>query len=268
MRVKAFAKLNLNLHIFPQIMESGKHKIHFINCQINLHDILDFKKDDKYPLDEKNLIHKTAKLLGLKAKVKLQKNIPISGGLGGGSADAASTLRALPKLYKLKISERKLEKLANIIGSDVNYCLKGGLSEIKGDGNIIKKLKYKLPKLYLIIIYPKKIKPSTKEMYENLDVKSIGKNLFLLKRLKKAIKDNNSTEIINNLFNDFELSAIKKFKEISQIKNDFKKYEALNSILLGSGLGVAGFFKEKENRDKSYSFLKNIYKNIIKTETL
>lgn len=268
MKIKAFAKLNLNLHVFPKITETGKHEIHLINCQLDLCDILDFKKADKYPLDEDNLIHQTAKLLGLKASVKLQKNIPTLGGLGGGSADAAATLRGLIKLYKLKISERKLEKIADTLGSDVNYCLKGGLCEITGDGNIVKKLNYKLPKLYLIIIYPHQIKPSTKDMYQNLDNELIGKNTAYLDRFKKAIKNNDAKEIIANLFNDFESLAIKRFDEISQIKNDFKKYGALNSILLGSGLGVAGFFETKEASQKSYNYLNEIYKNIIKTETL
>ena len=268
MKIKAFAKLNLNLHVFPKIVETGKHEIHLINCQINLYDILDFQKADEYPLDEDNLIHQAAKLLGLKASVKLQKNIPTLGGLGGGSADAAATLRGLVKLYKLKISERKLEKMADTLGSDVSYCLKGGLCEITGDGNIVKKLNYKLPKLYLIIIYPKQIKPSTGEMYQGLDNQLIGQNITYLDRLKKAIKNNNPKEIIANLFNDFELSAIKKYGEILQIKNDFKKYGALNAILLGSGLGVVGFFETKETRNKSFNYLNKIYKNIIKTETL
>lgn len=268
MKVKAFAKLNLSLHVFPEIMKTGKHKVHFINCQINLFDTLNFQKDDEYPLDENNLINKAAKLLELKAKVKLQKNIPMLGGLGGGSADAAATLRALIKLYKIKISEKKVEELADKIGSDVSYCIKGGLCEITGDGNIVKKLKYKLPKLYLIIIYPKEIKPSTGEMYKCLNNELIGKNIDYIDKLKKAIKDKDKKRIIENLFNDFEPSAIKKFNEVLQIKNDLKKYGALNSILLGSGLGVAGFFETKETRQKSYNSLKEIYKNIIKTETL
>ncbi len=268
MKIKAFAKLNLNLHVFPKIMENGKHEIHLINCQLDLCDVLDFKKSDQYPLDEDNLIHQAAKLLDLKASVKLQKNIPTLGGLGGGSADAAATLKGLIKLYNLKIANPKIEKIADTLGSDVSYCLKGGLCEVTGDGNIVKKLKYKLPKLYLIIIYPHQIKPSTGEMYKCLDNNLIGKNIDYLSRLKKAIKNNDPKEIIANLFNDFESLAIKKYDEVLQIKNDFKKYGAQNSMLLGSGLGVAGFFETKETRQKSYNPLKKIYKNIIKTETL
>ncbi len=272
MKVKAFAKLNLNLHVFPQILKSGKHKLQLLNCQIDLHDILEIKKDKKMPLDKDNLIYKASELLGVGAKVKLKKNIPMLGGLGGGSSDAGVTLKVLNKIYKLKISEKKLIKIANKIGSDVPYCLVGGLAQVSGDGNKIKKINYKLPKLFLIIIYPKAIKPSTGYMYQNLDNKKIGKNLDKFKKIKLAIKNNppvgGKKEIIKNLFNDFEALAIKKFGELKVIKNDLKKNGASNSMLLGSGLGMAGFFENKRNRDQAFNELSKKYGNIFKTDTL
>lgn len=272
MKVKAFAKLNLNLHVFPKILKSGKHKIQLLNCQLDLHDVLEIKKDKKMSLDKNNLIYKASELLGVGARVKLKKNIPMLGGLGGGSSDAGVTLKVLNKIYKLKISEKKLIKIANKIGSDVPYCLIGGLAEIKGDGNIVEKINYNLPKLYLIIIYPKAVKPSTGYMYQNLDNKKIGKNLDKLKKIKLAIKNNlpvgGKLEIIKNLFNDFEELALEKFGELKVIKNDLKKNGANNSMLVGSGLGMAGFFENKKDRDESFDKLRKKYKNIFRTETL
>ena len=186
MKVKAYAKLNLNLHLLPKKMASGLYPVKFINCQINLFDILEIKKGKEFPLEEDNLIHKAAKLLGVGAEVKLQKNIPMLGGLAGGSSDGAETLKALIKLYKLKVNDTQLNKYADKLGKDVCYCIKGGLCEVGGDGTKIKKLSYKLPRLYLTIIYPKDIKPSTGFMYQSLDKNKLGLNLDKLKRPRHA----------------------------------------------------------------------------------
>lgn len=267
MKIKAYAKLNLSLNLLPEKLKNGLYPVKFINCQIDLCDILEIKKGKNFPLESDNLIHKAAEILGVGAEVKLQKNIPLLGGLGGGSSDAAETLKTLIKLYKLKISEKQLNNLANKLGKDVCYLIEGGLCEVGSDGTKIKRLPYKLPKLYLLIIYPKAVKPSTGFMYENLDKNKIGKNLDKFLKMKKAIKENNKIEIIKNLFNDFEELAIKKFEEILKIKNDFKKAGALNTILLGSGLGVAGFFDSKKKQNEAITILERSYSNIIKSST-
>lgn len=268
MKVKAYAKLNLNLHLLPKKLANGLYPVKFINCQINLFDILEIKKEKELPLTEDNLIHKAAEILGVGAEVKLQKNIPMLGGLAGGSSDGAEALKALIKLYKLKVSDTQLNKYADKLGKDVCYCVKGGLCEVGRDGTKIKKLAYKLPKLFLTIVYPKEIKPSTKFMYQSLDAKKIGLNLDKYLKIKNAIKTANKFEIIKNLFNDFEELAINLFPEILKIKNDLKNAGAENSMLLGSGLGVAGFFENKKYRDKSLEILKKKYKIIFGTETI
>lgn len=256
MKIKAYAKLNLSLNLIPKKDKNGLYPVKFINCQIDLFDILKIKKGKKFPLEENNLIHKAAKLLGVGAEVKLEKNIPTLGGLAGGSSDGAETLKALIKLYKLKVNETQLNEYANRLGKDVCYCVRGGLCEVGGDGTEIKKLAYKLPKLFLIIIYPKAIKPSTGFMYQNLDKNKIGKNLDKFNEIKKAIKNNDKKNIIKNLFNDFEELAIEKFPELGEIKNDLIKAGADKTILVGSGLGMAGVFASKNKRDKAALVLK------------
>jgi 4-diphosphocytidyl-2-C-methyl-D-erythritol kinase len=268
MKIKAYAKLNLSLNLLPKKLKNGLYPVKFINCQIDLCDVLEIKKGKNFPLEKDNLIHKAAELLGVGAEVKLQKNIPISGGLAGGSSDGAETLKALIKLYKLKIDKKHLSDIANQLGKDVCYLVEGGLCEVSGDGTKIKKLPYILPKLFLTIIYPKAVKPSTGYMYQNLDNKKIGKNLDKLKKIRLAVKNKNKKEIIKNLFNDFEELAITKFGELKIIKNDLKKNGADNSMLLGSGLGMAGFFENKKDRDQSFDKLKEKYTNIFKANTL
>jgi 4-diphosphocytidyl-2-C-methyl-D-erythritol kinase len=111
---KAFAKLNLNLHVIPQKNSNGYHPVRFINTQLTLHDELLFEpiqngievicSHKEMPKQEDNLVYKAALLLqemdpqkrGI--KITIRKNIPIKAGLGGGSSDAAVTVHALSKL--------------------------------------------------------------------------------------------------------------------------------------------------------------------------
>ena len=183
---KAYAKLNLNLHIIPQPLKNGLYPVKFINCQINLFDELLFKPIKKKieGVAEDNLVYKAAVLLkklingkSLGVRIYLKKNIPIKVGLGGGSSDAAATIIGLAKLWKIKLNQAKLNYLADKLGKDVFYCLKGGVCEVLSDGSVIHDLRLTLPKLFLVIVIPDKEKPSTAWMYQNLDKELIGKNL-------------------------------------------------------------------------------------------
>jgi 4-diphosphocytidyl-2-C-methyl-D-erythritol kinase len=277
MTIKAFAKLNLSLNILQKRLENGLFEVKFINTQINLADKIEIKKSNKieiissklnFPLNEKNLVYQVAQKLGVTPLIKITKNIPIVGGLGGGSSDAAYTLNELIKLYNLEITPVQLLSIANQIGKDVCYLIKGGLCQVLNDGNLVQSIPYRLPKLYLILIYPKQQKPSTTFMYKNLNPNQIGKNLNHFNQLKKGIKEKNKINIIKNLFNDFEILAEKICPEISKIKFDLKDNKAHNTLLLGSGFGIAGFFINKNQRDLSFIHLKDNYKTIFKSETI
>jgi len=276
-KIKAYAKLNLNLHIIPQLLKNGLYPVKFINCQINLFDELSFVPIKKKieGVTEDNLVYKAAVLLkklvnneDLGVRVYLKKNIPTKAGLGGGSSDAAATIIGLAKLWKINLSQGQLDQLAGQLGKDVFYCLKGGICEVLSDGSVVHGLKLALPKLFLMIVIPNKDKPSTAWMYQNLDRQLIGKNLEKFKRLKKAISDRNKKEIIDNLFNDFESLAIKKYPFIEKIKDDLVGEGALKTLLAGSGLAIVGFFVDKKKAVNAFNNLKDIYKNILWTETI
>ena len=143
---KAWAKLNLNLHLIPKRLKNDLYPVRFINCQINLFDELSFETIKKKieGIAEDNLIYQAAILLkklvrnqDLGARIYLKKNIPIKAGLAGGSSDAAAAIKGLAKLWKIKLSQSQLNYLADKLGKDVHYCLQGGLCQIEGDGSKI-----------------------------------------------------------------------------------------------------------------------------------
>ena len=284
-KLKAYAKLNLSLNIIPHRLKNGLYPVKFINCQIELHDQLYFEKKTNnveffcssldVPKKEDNIIYKAALLLKkiinqqkLGAKITLQKNIPIKAGLGGGSSDAAATLIGLAKLWNIKLTQNMKFFLAEKLGKDVHYCLTGKLCEVREDGSTIIPLNLKMPKFWLVIVSPEEKKPSTKFMYENLNSKEIGKNLYKFNKLKKAIQKKARGEILDNLSNDFEDLAIRYFPIIKKIKSDILKEGALKTLLAGSGLSVLGFFNSKFELKKAVNNLKLKYKNVIWTSTL
>ena len=125
MRILSHAKINLYLHVTSK-RKDGYHNLDSLIAFTNLYDVIEFRKAKDFKLqikgpfakeiknDNTNLILATAKLLKDKfnieggVNIKLTKNIPVQAGLGGGSANAAATLIALNKLWKLNLSERKL----------------------------------------------------------------------------------------------------------------------------------------------------------------
>jgi 4-diphosphocytidyl-2-C-methyl-D-erythritol kinase len=282
-RTKAFAKLNLNLHVLPQKID-GYHKIKFINCQINLYDELWLEEKHKaidiichhpeVPKKNNNLIYKAAVTLkqcvnnqNLGARIVLKKNIPIRAGLGGASADAAEAIKGLLKLWRLRLPTSRIFKIIKSLGTDVFYCFSGGVCQVEGKGEKIISLSSDMPRLWLLIIVPEKKKPSTSWMYKHLDFNLIGNHLGKLSRLKEAIINKNKKQLIDNLYNDFEYLALRNFPVISKIKTDLLLGGALGTILAGSGLSVVGFFDSKNKSEQALKQLKVYYNNVIWTKT-
>lgn len=283
-KLKAYAKINLNLHLLPNKLKNRLYPIKYVNCQINLFDEISIKridnkivliyKNSNLPKKERNLIYKTAILLkkeakneNLGAKINLIKNIPIRAGFGGGSSDAALTLLSLIKIWGLNLSQKQIFNIANQLGKEVFYFLKGGVCEVLKDGTLVNKIKNKSPKIWLVLVSPKNKKPSTEYMFKNLNNNFIGKQINKFNEIKKAFLKKNIKNIIKNLHNDFETFAIKKYPEILKIKTDLRNNGAENSLMTGAGLYIVGYFRNKKTAVLAYNKLKDRYKSAILTHT-
>ncbi len=139
MEVHAHAKINWSLRITGKRAD-GFHDLETVFQTIALHDTLIFREsneltlrcdDPSIPIDETNLVLRAARALGKTAAIELRKRIPAGGGLGGGSSDAAATLRALGG------DREDLPQLALSLGSDVPFFLLGGTAYATGRGEIL-----------------------------------------------------------------------------------------------------------------------------------
>lgn len=150
--VPAPAKLNLMLHITGQ-REDGYHNLQTLFQFIDICDELDFRvrQDNQLTLEpaidgvafEDNLIIKAARALqarsnrSLGADIRLNKTLPMGGGLGGGSSDAATTLLALNHLWQLQLSFDELAEIGLTLGADVPVFVRGQAAFAEGVGEIL-----------------------------------------------------------------------------------------------------------------------------------
>ena len=166
MQVLAPAKINLSLCVLSK-RDDDFHEIKTLISPISLADKIDIERQPRWidfscddptvPSGDENLVVRAAKAFFKKTKIsggiriKLHKQIPHGAGLGGGSSDAAATLRALNDLFEAKLSREELAKLGSTIGSDVSFFLFESAAVCKSRGEVVNptKLKKKLPILLL-----------------------------------------------------------------------------------------------------------------------
>ena len=144
---KAFAKVNLTLEIIGK-RRDGYHNLASVMQTVDLFDTVSISSSDEIVVScddaeithENNLATKAASVLKKKtgisdgAFISIKKNIPVSAGMGGGSTDAAATLRGLNKLWKIGLSLDELTHFAADVGSDVPFLVRGGTSLVQGRG--------------------------------------------------------------------------------------------------------------------------------------
>jgi 4-diphosphocytidyl-2-C-methyl-D-erythritol kinase len=161
---KGYAKVNLTLEILGK-RRDGYHNLASVMQTVELFDTITFTESDELVVScsdaqiapEANLSTKAAEVLLQRtgsssgARIDIQKNIPVSAGLGGGSADAAATLRGLNKLWSLGLSIEDLVELAIIIGSDVPFLVQGGTALVQGRGEDVTPISAaKIPKFLIL----------------------------------------------------------------------------------------------------------------------
>ncbi len=258
LRIRSFAKINMVLAVLGK-RPDGYHNIHTVFQTINLCDELEITASDRVDLQcsdlsgvsrEDNLVWKAANLLqrasGISsgAVITLRKKIPPGAGLGGGSGNAAATLLALCRLWKLEPSPSLLLPLAEELGSDVPFFLQGGTALGSGRGEIVEPLP-DIPPKNLVILFPGVHVP-TAEAYRSL-------NLALTSRTEDNRIQRFCGQMIDDvsrlagIFNDFEASILPAYPSIREARGFLRQQGATEALLSGSGSAVFGFFQSEES---------------------
>ena len=271
---KAYAKINLFLDVTAR-RDDGFHDILSVMHSVSLADLIsvdaDYSDETRILLstdssdlspDSSNLAYKAAEkyldYFGIKADVsiRLEKHIPIGAGLGGGSSDAAATLRALNRIFKKADTEQLIE-LASELGSDVPFCVVGGASVCVGRGETFNQLSTTQKFDFVIAIGEGRI--STPKAYAALDELY---NNFLSPR--DPMVHSYAQRIVDMMENDaFDIphynvfEDVIKLDEISKIKEIMIKNEAEYTLMSGSGPSVFGRFKSRPDCERALEILKS-----------
>jgi 4-diphosphocytidyl-2-C-methyl-D-erythritol kinase len=175
-------------------------------------------------------------------KIHLHKIIPTGAGLGGGSSDAAFTLRALNEIFKLNLSTAQLLSYASQLGSDCAFFIQDRPMLGEGRGEVLSPIEVDLKGKFLVIVKPD-VHVSTAAAYAGVkpEVPSV--------KLKDVLEKNPVHKWKDLLKNDFEKSVFEVHPVIQEIKDDLYAEGALYASMSGSGSAVFGIFGSEINID-------------------
>jgi 4-diphosphocytidyl-2-C-methyl-D-erythritol kinase len=255
--VSAPAKVNLFLHVGNRRAD-GFHDLESLATFVFRNDLLVFERDEDLSLSvtgwfaadvsngEDNLVLKAARLLAtrsqtnLGARITLQKLIPVAAGLGGGSADAAATLRGLAKLWNLDASPEFLHQIAAELGSDVPACMNAFPAWMEGRGERITRLS-EFPSFCLVIANPR-IPVQTADVFKRLrDRRGVG-----LRRPDEPFADVASlVRFLQTTTNDLEAPAREIAPQIGEVLDEISSQPGvLLTRMTGSGATCFGIFDD------------------------
>ncbi|MEA1975069.1 MAG: 4-(cytidine 5'-diphospho)-2-C-methyl-D-erythritol kinase [Bacillota bacterium] len=271
--LKSRAKINLSLDVIGK-RDDGYHEVDMVMQQVDLYDTLTFEKTDvgkieiessnKYiPTDSRNIVYKAIlavnkylKIENNGIKIIIDKNIPVAAGLGGGSSNAATAIKAYNILYGLNLKKDEMMKIGLKVGADVPFFFEGGCCRANGIGEILTPIKG-LNFGWIVICKPN-IGVSTKEIYKALNYPMVVMHPDV-DGMVEALKNEDRLMISNKLGNVLERITLEKYKVVKNIKDKISNSNAYGSLMSGSGPTVFGLFSNYKSGYKMYKKLGAIY---------
>ncbi len=252
MRIYPNAKINIGLSVTDRRTD-GYHNLETVFYPVGLRDVLELNREEGPKRvcyfentgiaidcpEDKNLVVRAYKLLASAydlpaVRINLFKTIPFGAGLGGGSSDAAYTLKALNEYFELRISEKGLENYASRLGSDCAFFIRNRPAFASGKGDVLEDMALELDEYEIVIVKPD-CKVSTAEAYAGI---SPAKAVFNLRELNLLPL----TAWRKQVKNDFETTVFAKYPAIRKVKEELYNRGALYASMTGSGAGVFGIF--------------------------
>lgn len=266
MYAKAYAKINVFLDVVGR-RDDGYHDLKMVMLPIELHDsisisVLPYSPHSSVVCDhielkasKYNMVNKT--LNAMKDKYSFEENftivvhkeIPISAGLGGGSSNAAATMRSIYSILKIEDTIENKLALAKSLGADVPFCLLNQPALVEGIGEKITPIKIK-DNWHVLIVMPD-VGLSTKDVFEKADSMELkhGNAEDVISALNKGDED----ALSNAMHNSLQAVSTSMNPQIQPII-DLMKSDGLNAVMMsGSGSSVFAISKNKNKLQKVYN---------------
>ena len=257
-------KINLGLNILNK-RPDGYHNLETCFYPVSWTDILEIIPADTLTFSssgnsipgraEENLCLQAYSLLKKDfdlqpVNIHLHKIIPTGAGLGGGSSDAAHTLRLLNTIFQINLSNEKLMQYAAALGSDCAFFIQDKPMLGSGRGDVLTEADVKLKGKFLLLVKPN-IHVSTAQAYANVKPNQPEVSL------QHVLSTSAVSDWKNVVKNDFEESVFGKYPEIKDIKEKMYSLGAIYSSMSGSGSTVFGIFDAPVNVNEPFSSTEN-----------
>ena len=265
-KLSSNAKINLALSINHKRAD-GYHDISSIMQEIDLSDVIEVTKNDsdkinitskgiKVPEDDSNLCYIATTILFAKYNIfhgidiRIDKQIPIGAGLGGGSSNAATVIKGLSKLFDIKLKNDIFYKICSDIGADVAFFYNGGMQYARGIGNKLTQLSPLLHNYYFLLILP------------NIEISTPWAYSKYKKYLENQSNPSNFLPLSDNIDwslwrNDFEKVVLSTYPEIKAIKSGLQNTNSLFVSLSGSGSTMFGVYDNLESVSNAQDLFKD-----------
>ncbi len=264
--VRVPGKINLQLSVGP-LQRNGFHSVATVFQAVSLFDdvkvtitdrdkielTVNGKNSDHIPLDNTNLAFKAAEIMKKKFdipdsfSISLSKEIPIAGGMAGGSADAGATIVAIDHLYSLGLKRNEMEKIGAELGADVPFTISGGTAIGTGKGEQITPVLARGSYFWVLALSSSGL--STPAVYTECDRLREGLQVappHVSDSLVQALSSGDAVALGKSLSNDLQPAACSLKPALRLILDVGMDYGALGGLVSGSGPTVA-FLAENED---------------------
>ncbi len=248
----SYTRLTLALDIIRKISDgpmAGFHELGIIKHQITLGDRISLAAaptmalrcaHPKVPEDARNICWQAIALLqrecGLtdNASIHIDKQIPVEGGLAGGSTNAATVLMLGNELWQLGLSRERLCELGRMLGQDVPFYFYGGTAFDSEATGVVRPLDRRLEPLWFVLVVPP-FGVSTADAYRQIEYGGIGASVDATSTLESVFSTGGVLDIAPCIHNDFELSVFPLYDRLKKMKKQLLSYGAEAAFMSGSG---------------------------------
>lgn len=253
---KSFTRVTLALDIVKKLETgpfAGYHELAIIKHQIDLFDLISIENASALtiscdhphvPCDNRNICWQAVELIknefGIDKAVKIhiEKNIPVMGGLAGGSTNAATVLMLLNRFWDLGLSLEQMMEFGRKLGMDVPFYFVGGTAFDTEATGLLKPIS--TPSKFVFVLAVPHFGVSTKDAYQGIDYTLINKDHHKTAQLIQALHQNEITKIFDSMHNDFEFTVFSKYPDLLKIKQQLLNAGCRQVIMSGSGSTVLG----------------------------
>ena len=264
--LKVPAKINLQLSVGP-LKSDGYHELATVFQAVSLYDEVKISKAASgsgitlkisgakdLPTDSTNLAWKAAEIManrfgcGTDLEIQIKKEIPVAGGMAGGSANAAAVLIGMDALFDLKIARSELMTIGATLGADVPFAIMGNVAIGRGHGDQLNSVLSRGNYLWVLAFSNQGL--STPAVYKECDRLRTGMNIAnptINDSLLQALASGDAKLLGKSLVNDLQAAACSLKPSLRLILDVGNEYGALGSIVSGSGPTVAFLVSDQDH---------------------